>query len=91
MSMTDTQTRPQQRRGQQTEKRDIAYVVRAPDPNNRGRWITLGYAWERKNNEPGFTIKLNSVPVGAWDGALVLLPPITPEGDDPVQDPMDMR
>ena len=41
-----------------------AFVVRAPDPNNRGRWITLGYAWHRKNGEEGFSVKLNAVPVG---------------------------
>ena len=28
--------------------RHPAFVVRAPDPSNRGRWITLGYAWSRK-------------------------------------------
>ena len=55
--------------------RHPAFVVRAPDPSNRGRWITLGYAWSRKNGEEGYTIKLNSVPVGQWDGALILLPP----------------
>jgi hypothetical protein len=55
--------------------RHPAFVVRAPDPSNRGRWITLGYAWSRKNGEEGYTIKLNSVPVGLWDGALILLPP----------------
>ena len=60
--------------------RHPAFVVRAPDPSNRGRWITLGYAWSRKNGEEGFTIKLNSVPVGQWDGALILLPPF--EDDD---------
>ena len=55
--------------------RHPAFVVRAPDPSNRGRWIKLGYAWTRKNGEEGYTIKLNSVPVGQWDGALILLPP----------------
>jgi hypothetical protein len=74
-----------QRRFPAPEKREIAFVVRAPDPNNRGRWVTLGFAWPRKNNEPGFTIKLNAVPVGAWNGALILLPPLGEEdaGDPP--------
>jgi hypothetical protein len=62
--------------------RHPAFVVRAPDPSNRGRWITLGYAWSRKNGEDGFTIKLNSVPVGSWDGALILLPPFADDLDD---------
>lgn len=61
--------------------RHPAYVVRAPDPNNRGRWITLGYAWTRKNGEEGFSVKLNSIPVGGWDGALILLPPFDNEID----------
>ena len=64
------------------EVRHPAFVVRAPDPSNRGRWITLGYAWTRRNGEEGYTIKLNSVPVGQWDGALILLPPF----DDDVSD-----
>jgi hypothetical protein len=56
-----------------------AFVVRAPDPNNRGRWVTLGYAWERKNGDTGYTVKLNSIPVGQWDGSLILLPPLRDE------------
>ena len=59
--------------------RHPAFVVRAPDPNSRGHWITLGYAWARKNGEEGFSVKLNSIPVGNWDGALILLPPFTDE------------
>jgi hypothetical protein len=53
--------------------------VHAPDPNSWGRWITLGYAWPRKNGEDGFSVKLNSIPVGNWDGALMLLPPVENE------------
>jgi hypothetical protein len=61
-----------------------AFVVRAPDANNRGRWVTLGYAWERRNGEVGYTVKLNSIPVGQWDGSLILLPPLKDE-DPPEQ------
>jgi hypothetical protein len=68
--------------------RHPAFVVRAPDPNNRGRWITLGYAWSRKNGEDGFSVKLNSIPVGNWDGALILLPPFADEEGD-AQEPND--
>ena len=64
------------------EVRHPAFVVRAPDPSNRGRWITLGYAWTRKNGEDGYTVKLNSVPVGQWDGALILLPPFEDDVSD---------
>jgi hypothetical protein len=77
------------RRVQPQEKRDVAFVVRAPDPNNKGRWITVGAAWERKNGEPGYNIKLNSVPVGAWDGALIMLPPITPSAEEAEREVMD--
>ena len=62
--------------------RHPAYVVRAPDPNNRGHWITLCYAWTRKNGEEGFSVKLNSIPVGGWDGALILLPPFLEVEDE---------
>lgn len=73
-------------RKRSTEARQPAFVVRAPDPTNKGRWITLGYAWHRKNGEDGYTIKLNSVPVGQWDGALILLPPLS-DADDEAQEP----
>lgn len=64
------------------EKRKPAYTVRAPDPNNKGRWITLGAAWPRKHGQEGFSIKLNAVPVGNnWDGTLVLLPPFVDDAD----------
>ena len=79
--MTDAQ-REMNLRKRPNEVRHPAFVVRAPDPTNKGRWITLGYAWTRKNGEDGYTIKLNSVPVGQWDGALILLPPF----DDDVSD-----
>ncbi len=55
------------------------FIVRAPDPNNRGRWLTLGAAWNKTldNGETAYSVKLNTVPVGAgWDGALMLLPPL---------------
>lgn len=56
------------------EDRQPKFVVRAPDSTKRGRWVTVGYAWELRNGE-GFSVKLNTIPVGVWDGALVLLPP----------------
>ena len=69
------------RAAQPQEKREVKFVVRAPDSNNRGRWVTLGVAFERKNGEDGFTVKLNTLPVGGWDGTLILLPPLVPEDD----------
>ena len=40
----------------------------------------------RKNGEDGYSVKLNSIPVGNWDGALILLPPFadeTEQGQEP--------
>ena len=48
----------------QTEKREVKYVVRAPDSNNRGRWVTVGVAFERKNGEDGFS---GAVSLRSWD------------------------
>jgi hypothetical protein len=55
------------------------FVVRAPDPHNPGRWLTLGAAWTKTldSGETAYSVKLNTVPVGAgWDGTLMLLPPL---------------
>ena len=62
------------------EDRQPKFVVRAPDSSKRGRWVTVGYAWELRSGE-GFSVKLNTIPVGVWDGALVLLPPFQ-NGDE---------
>ena len=63
-------------RRKRDDDRRPAYVVRTPDPNTRGRWITLGAAWKLKDGKDGYSIRLNAVPVGNnWDGTLVLLPP----------------
>ena len=63
-----------QTRQRAEEDRQPTFVVRAPDSTKRGRWVTVGYAWPLRNGE-GFSVKLNTIPVGVWDGALVLLPP----------------
>jgi hypothetical protein len=70
---------------QPQEKREVKFVVRAPDSNNRGRWVTVGVAFERKNGEEGFSVKLNTLPVGQWDGTLILLPPLVQDGDEPAE------
>jgi hypothetical protein len=71
---------------QPQEKREVKFVVRAPDSNNRGRWVTVGVAFERKNGEEGLSVKLNTLPVGQWDGTLILLPPLVPDGDGPSEE-----
>lgn len=68
------------------EKREVKYIVRAPDSRNRGRWVTVGVAFARKNDAEGFNIVLNTVPVGAWDGSLILLPPLLAD-----EEPADER
>jgi hypothetical protein len=67
------------------EERQPMYVVRAPDGTKRGRWVTVGYAWALRNGE-GISIKLNSIPVGSWDGALVCLPPLQQDDERPPED-----
>lgn len=71
-----------QSRPRSDDDRQPVYVVRAPDSTKRGRWVTLGYAWALRNGD-GFSVKLNTIPVGTWDGALVLLPPL--QAGDPVE------
>lgn len=72
-----------ERRTRTREARKPDFVVRAPDPQRRGRWITLGAAWKREGDD-GVNIKLNSIPVGGvWDGTLICLPPLPDDGDPP--------
>lgn len=68
-----------------TERRQPDFVVRAPDATKRGRWVTVGVAWqtELRDRSTGYSIKLNSIPVGDWDGTLMLLPPLADREDEP--------
>lgn len=65
------------RRGQQPlfEKREVAFYVRAKTGPGARDWSPVGVAFARKNGEPGFTVKLNTLPIGEWNGAMVLVPP----------------
>lgn len=36
-------------------------------------WQTIGAAWNVKDG--GVSVRLNTIPVGNWDGSLLLLPP----------------
>lgn len=85
MSTTDAPTRS--RRGQQSEARPVAFYVRAKTgPGNRD-WAGVGVAFERRNGEPGYSIKLNTWPIdtAAFKGALVLVPPFEDE-DTPIDE-----
>lgn len=63
------------RRTRKVEVRQPDFVVRAKTGPGRKDWSTLGYAWKREHGE-GFSIKLNTMPIGShWNGVLKLLPP----------------
>jgi hypothetical protein len=65
----------------QAEKREIAFYVRAKTGPGARDWSNVGVAFARKNNEPGFTVKLNTLPIGEWNGAMVLVPPFVEDGE----------
>ena len=83
MSATE---RPPARPRARDEPRHPDFVVRAKTGPGHKEWATIGYAWKRERGE-GFSIKLNTMPIGNhWNGVLKLLPPyVEDEGDDPGQ------
>jgi hypothetical protein len=84
MSLVDQATR-NVRRPQQAEKREIAFFVRAKTGPGTRDWSPVGVAFARKDSQPGFTIKLNTLPITGWNGALVLVPPFVDDGE-PIED-----
>ena len=80
MSVTE-RTAP--RRGQkEADTNQPDFVVRAKTGPGRKEWATIGYAWKREHGE-GFSIKLNTMPLGNhWNGVLKLLPPYNEDEDD---------
>jgi hypothetical protein len=81
MSVTE---RSSLRQRESDEARQPEFVVRAKTGPGRKDWATIGYAWRRDSGE-GFSIKLNTMPIGNyWNGVLKLLPPLADDGgDDP--------
>ena len=76
--MTATERTPTHARARQ-EPRQPDFVVRAKTGPGTKDWATVGYAWRREHGE-GFSVKLNTVPIGNfWDGKLKLLPPFDDE------------
>lgn len=69
------------------ERREIAFYVRAKTGPGSRDWSPVGVAFERKDGKPGFTVKLNTLPLPAsgWNGALVLVPPFVEE-DEPIDE-----
>ena len=68
------------------DPRQPEFVVRAKTGPGRKDWATIGYAWRRDRGE-GFSIKLNTMPIGNyWNGVPKLLPPLADhEAGDPGQ------
>jgi hypothetical protein len=74
------------RRGRADDKREVEFYVRAKTGPGKRDWTTIGVALKRRNDEPGFSIKLNTLPISKdWDGGLVLVPPYQ-EDTDEIQD-----
>jgi hypothetical protein len=75
-SKMDNRTAPSARRGREEERREVEFYVRAKTGPGKRDWTTIGVALKRRNDEPGFSIKLNTLPISKdWDGGLVLVPP----------------
>ena len=79
MSVTERSSPRQQARD---DAHQPEFVVRAKTGPGRKEWATIGYAWRRERGE-GFSIKLNTMPIGShWNGVLKLLPPYNEDEDD---------
>jgi hypothetical protein len=71
------------RRGREEEKREVDYYVRAKTGPGRRDWTTIGVAFTRRGGEPGFTVKLNTLPIDKnWNGSLILVPPLVEDADE---------
>ena len=57
------------------EPRKPDFVVRAKQSPDSEFWMNVGVAWSFKDDKPGFSVKLHSIPTN-WDGDLILLPPL---------------
>ena len=63
--------------------REIAFYVRAKTGPGSRDWSPVGVAFARRNG-PGYTIKLNTLPIDKnWNGSLVLVEPYEEEVDEP--------
>ena len=80
--MSTTERLPARSRGND-DARQPEFVVRAKTGPGHKEWATIGYAWRRERGE-GFSIKLNTMPIGNhWNGVLKLLPPyVEDDGDE---------
>ena len=60
------------------ETRKPDFVCRARQEPNSEYFTTIGVAWSFKNDKPGFSVKLSSIPTN-WDGTFIMLPPLEPD------------
>jgi hypothetical protein len=75
------------RRSRADDKREVEFYVRAKTGPGKRDWTTVGVVLKRRNEEPGFSIKLNTLPIWKdWDGGLVLVPPYQEETDEIQED-----
>lgn len=82
-----TERMPATRRGREEDKREVEFYVRAKTGPGKRDWTTIGVALKRRNDEPGFSIKLNTLPITKdWDGGLILVPPYQEGTDEPQDD-----
>ena len=51
------------RRGREEDRREVEFYVRAKTGPGKRDWTTVGVALKRRNDEPGFSIKLNTLPI----------------------------
>lgn len=64
---------------------EVAFYVRAKSGPGPRDWTGIGVAFARKDGKPGFSIKLNVLPIAGWNGAMVLVPPLVDE-DEPIDE-----
>lgn len=70
-------------RRREDDKREVDFVVRAKTGPGRKDWSSVGVAFKRRNDEVGYTIKLNTLPIDrSWNGSLILVPPFVEEADE---------
>jgi hypothetical protein len=73
-------------RQRHADKREIAFFVRAKTGPGPRDWSAVGVAFNRKDGQPGFSVKLNTLPISReWSGTLVLVPPFEEE-DAPIDE-----
>lgn len=62
-------------RGTRREARKPEFVARAKVGTG---WTNIGAAWPLRSGEPGYSLKLTTIPLN-WDGRFILLPPLNNE------------